>query len=405
MCPDVFRDPFSRVFFRTDAYQRCDSQQSFFYPAYDSTFKLRDDRSNAFLTAYERAHLQTNDCGGNFLNFQVEIDDTGWMSEVLEDLPIINQEIAELPVADISPPFSTLPPLNPAPTLQLEELLRPEVEDGHCQLQPSPTPFEVKHAAPFSRNAKPSAVSQTSQQSPARAAVSKPSKARGFKHSDVGKQKPRKMPKWAREASVDGPSEQVEHVLRERQRRDDMSCKIAVLEGLLPPCHKRDRASIVHDSVQYVKTLQQRVEDLRNKLVALNKRNSHNNTTITNTFTKTKISVSPEVVKATSMSQISDTSTGNSEAVAEKLFYSVEFYIQLEGCSEAAKLRRCKCRHDYLSSAMRRLEQLNIEISRCSVTKMCDHLICVIVVKPRSSRVHVPTPSSIAASLETAVAF
>ncbi|KAL3678130.1 hypothetical protein R1sor_021086 [Riccia sorocarpa] len=402
MCPDVIRDPFSRGFFPAEAFQRYDSQQGFFFPAaYDSTFKLRDDRSNGFLTGYERSQQQTNDCG-NFLHFQAEIDDTGWMNEVLDDLPIINQEIAQLPIADISPPFSNLPSLNPTQSLPLEELLRPEVEapDGHCQLQPSPTTFSMQQPAILP------VISQPCQQSPTGTAVSRPSRVRGFKHADTAKQKPKKIPKWARDVSVDAPSEQVEHVLRERQRRDDMSCKIAILEGLLPPCHKRDRASIVHDSVQYVKSLQQGVEELRRKLYVLKQRNSCHEATTT-AFTRAEINVPPEVIKVScpDSGEIPDMSAGNLETRAEKSFYLVEFHIQLEGCSEAAKLRRCKCRRDYLSSAMKRLEQLNVEISRCSVTKMFDHVICVIIVKPRSPTGPAPTASSIAASLETSVAF
>ncbi|OAE29942.1 hypothetical protein AXG93_773s1830 [Marchantia polymorpha subsp. ruderalis] len=415
MCPDVIRGPYSRpgIFFPQETFQKCDSQQGFFNAAFDSLFELHDDRRSALLLSCERAQQQIHD-PGNYANYQpmhcdspplTEID-TGWMSDVFEGLPVISQEMTHVPVAEISAPFSNYSPFNSPLPVSLD-LLSSEAEEGQSNQQSSPTcagavplPLDIDQTGPICPDSNhsvleaaafsppcPQSLGATSP--PAAAVVPKPLKARGSKRCDRGQQKPKRMPKWAREVTL-APSEQVEHVLRERQRRDDMSCKIAILEGLLPPCPKRDRASIVHDSVQYVKSLQQGVEELQKKLVALKRSNGSPATTITTTITTTQISSLPQLAKATSPSSSPardstspaiDAGVEDTETVPPKLFHLVEFHVQLEGCSEAAKLTRCKCRSDYLSSTMRVLEQLNVEVSRCSVTKMFDHFMCVIVAK------------------------
>jgi hypothetical protein len=63
--------------------------------------------------------------------------------------------------------------------------------------------------------------------------------------------------------------EQPEHIVRERQRRDDMASKFAVLESFLPPSSKRDRSAIVSDSAEYVKNLHHRINVLQQRRMEL----------------------------------------------------------------------------------------------------------------------------------------
>lgn len=55
---------------------------------------------------------------------------------------------------------------------------------------------------------------------------------------------------------------QAEHIIRERQRRDDMASKYLILESLLPPAPKRERAVVVESAMLFVKDLQQKRNDL-----------------------------------------------------------------------------------------------------------------------------------------------
>lgn len=61
------------------------------------------------------------------------------------------------------------------------------------------------------------------------------------------------------------PTDAVGHIIRERQRRDDMTNKFLLLESILPPAPKRDRATVIKDSIQYVKNLRHRVKNLHQK--------------------------------------------------------------------------------------------------------------------------------------------
>ncbi|KAG0553324.1 hypothetical protein M758_12G003000 [Ceratodon purpureus] len=59
---------------------------------------------------------------------------------------------------------------------------------------------------------------------------------------------------------------QAEHIMRERQRRDDMAAKYTILESLLPAAPKRERAVVVETAISFVKDLQQkRIELLKRR--------------------------------------------------------------------------------------------------------------------------------------------
>lgn len=62
---------------------------------------------------------------------------------------------------------------------------------------------------------------------------------------------------------------QAEHIIRERQRRDDMAAKYLILESLLPPAAKRERAVVVEDAISFVKSLQHKRTELLKRRVKL----------------------------------------------------------------------------------------------------------------------------------------
>ncbi|KAG0622947.1 hypothetical protein M758_3G135800 [Ceratodon purpureus] len=53
-----------------------------------------------------------------------------------------------------------------------------------------------------------------------------------------------------------------EHILRERKRRDEMAEKFKLLEQILPPQARRQKATIVEDTIKLVKSLQLRKDEL-----------------------------------------------------------------------------------------------------------------------------------------------
>lgn len=76
---------------------------------------------------------------------------------------------------------------------------------------------------------------------------------------------------------------------------------------------------------------------------------------------------------------------GNPElASSSTKSHLVEYHIQVEGEGEAAaRIEKCRCRPDFMSSAMKVLERLSLDVCRCTITKMFDYTICVIIVKVR----------------------
>ncbi|KAL3687327.1 hypothetical protein R1sor_013636 [Riccia sorocarpa] len=201
--------------------------------------------------------------------------DSPWMRDVLDDLLLTSHELPPLtpltvggvsaettvsPATSVSSlcaafdasckrglqsqlSLSSSPPAISLPTVRSPDLARiNSVQVGEHLLPQAPrNPAKTKSSSP----------------------TPEPLKTRASKRLQR-EENARKASKWAQKVNL-ANADQVEHVIRERQRRDDMSYKIATLESLLPEGPKRDRASIVHESVQYVKLLQQRVEELTKK--------------------------------------------------------------------------------------------------------------------------------------------
>lgn len=111
----------------------------------------------------------------------------------------------------------------------------------------------------------PGAQSLTvSHEAPVTPPAAKPKRTRAVRASTKKSTKAKPKP----EAAVAEPPKesrlptQAEHIIRERQRRDDMAAKYSILESLLPPAAKRERAVVVEDAMSFVKNLQHKKSEL-----------------------------------------------------------------------------------------------------------------------------------------------
>ncbi|BBN07749.1 protein MpBHLH23 [Marchantia polymorpha subsp. ruderalis] len=320
-----------------------------------------------------------------------EIDCCGWMKDVLDEFLLTSQDIPRL--APLVPGHSS--------TINLPSVLSPlglpSKLEFSASLQASPPPAgnapqKSSSMSPRSVEAMQTgelaaAAAATTPKSPPKSKVSSPTpgplKVRASKRLQR-EDSTRKVSKWAQKANL-ANVDQVEHVIRERQRRDDMSYKIATLERLLPQGPKRDRASIVHDSVQYVKSLQQRVEELTKKSAELQmmKRSVKFSAPV-------KVSVEDKRARSPEDSQAP--------------FRLVNFHLQVEGGDEAVTVSNCRCNLDFLSLTMKALEQLQLDLCRSSITKMPDGaFFCIIACKARVGGAAVPSSAALALKLKAAV--
>ncbi|KAL2629318.1 hypothetical protein R1flu_014004 [Riccia fluitans] len=200
--------------------------------------------------------------------------DCAWMKDVLDDFLLTSHELPPLAPLTVGgvPAVITGPslcsPFDPPSKRELQLQLPPSPSSVHSSPPSLALPkFTSTDSCRINSLITGEQLSPPALRSPAKTESSSPTpeplKTRASKRFQRHKSA-RKVAKWTQKVNLVNV-DQVEHVIRERQRRDDMSYKIATLESLLPQGPKRDRASIVHESVQYVKSLQQRVEELTKK--------------------------------------------------------------------------------------------------------------------------------------------
>ncbi|XP_068655632.1 transcription factor bHLH25-like [Aristolochia californica] len=63
------------------------------------------------------------------------------------------------------------------------------------------------------------------------------------------------------------PSHTQDHIIAERKRREKLSQRFIALSAIIPGLKKMDKASVLADSIKYVKQLQERVKTLEDKAV------------------------------------------------------------------------------------------------------------------------------------------
>jgi hypothetical protein len=158
---------------------------------------------------------------------------------------------------------------------------------------------------------------------------------------------------------------------------------------------KRDRSTVVEDSIQYVKSLHHRVKELHEKRSEM--KSSMVSSQTADMLKKKKSPVLPdadqkalevtpaappkEVVKnpGTSLSE-SDHALATSRSSVEK----IEVHLDLP--HQIVVEMTCLPHRHIQSQIMAALERLRMDVARCSISNLHNRLICVVVVKVNLSQ-------------------
>ncbi|CAM6092164.1 unnamed protein product [Calypogeia fissa] len=235
----------------------------------------------------------------------------------------------------------------------------------------------------------------------------------------------------------------LDHVERERQRRDLMTSKIAALDLLLPKSSKRDRVSVVFDTIQLLKRLQREIKDLQKKFheaklrraslaplamhrqpldpvaITIPKSIDCNMRTTGHSFVNEvvikrlgkhmkTIDILTQPVEGTSGQsrppQGSSLQCLEDSKIRDKGTVFVEFDVHLDDNVrvQEEKLLKCRCRKDYLSTMMGLVNQCQLDVVSCSIVKLSNYFICVIGLKIRT-RKKTTTAAQFALRLQSAV--
>ncbi|CAK9197183.1 unnamed protein product [Sphagnum troendelagicum] len=208
-----------------------------------------------------------------------------------------------------------------------------------------------------------------------------------------------KRTRWSR------PTDQAEHILRERHRRDDMTVKYSILESLLPAGSKRDRATIVEDAIKFVKDLQHRRDKLLKRCSRMKPavapdppptRDIHMQTVMLQ-FTMPAIKHS-RVGDSSSPSSLSMQESPGSESIITR-----DCYVHSDLLNEIMIEMMCKPRPNFQSILLQAVESQNLELIRCTVTKTPIGMICIIVAKQQNYPGSPHSHASIIQALKAAV--
>lgn len=199
-----------------------------------------------------------------------------------------------------------------------------------------------------------------------------------------------KLDKSARtiDAKSNRPTEQADHILRERQRRDDMTSKFAVLESLLPTGVKRDRSTIVDDSIEYVKNLHHRIKSLQERKVELNNQSAAATTSNDRRDRKAEVLQRPchgspfqEKGAVSRRPRMSEDELNSVHALLRSCLEKMEVHADLP--NQVVIEMVCKPQPRLQSNILLCLESFNLDVMQCSITKIAHRLICVITAKPQ----------------------
>ncbi|KAG0609723.1 hypothetical protein M758_7G009000 [Ceratodon purpureus] len=209
------------------------------------------------------------------------------------------------------------------------------------------------------------------------------------------------------------PAEQAEHIIRERQRRDDMTSKFLMLESLLPPGPKRDRSTVVEDSIQYVKSLHHRVKELHQKRSEMKSNVISCQTTDTlkqksknvllNSDQKTQINPPAQCLPKAGLKNSVASPPDESDALAKSSGSIETIEVHLDLPHQIVIEMTCRPHRHIQSQIMVALERLGMDVSRCSISKLHNRLICVLVVKPREMTEPLITSNDVIGALSHAV--
>lgn len=154
---------------------------------------------------------------------------------------------------------------------------------------------------------------------------------------------------------------------------------------------KRDRATIVEDSIQYLKNLHHRLKDLEQKRsemksscttdTAMKQINAPGPAPFHVTVAK-EISSRPGLNKVVSVDNniVSSPSESNDMiALANTSIEKVEVHVDLP--QEIVIEMTCRSHGHIQSQILQTLERLRMDVLRCSISKLHGRIMCVVVVK------------------------
>ncbi|KAG0627708.1 hypothetical protein M758_2G222300 [Ceratodon purpureus] len=201
--------------------------------------------------------------------------------------------------------------------------------------------------------------------------------------------------------------DKVEHIVRERWRRDDMAGKFLALESLLPPSSKRDRSTIVEDSMKLVKSLQHRKEEALKRRAELKLAAQSPGMKLNRIIQKIgSLAVIPMQGNGHTLQESPSSSSmvlsgtkrpleactvvvtpganGDRDQIPQVLSNCVKrFYVQSELSTGDIVIEMiCEQIPNFHSILLKSMETLGLEVIRCIVTKTMNKLICNITVKP-----------------------
>lgn len=195
-----------------------------------------------------------------------------------------------------------------------------------------------------------------------------------------------------------------DHIIRERQRRDDMTTKFAVLESLLPIGVKRDRATIVDDSIEFVKNLHHRIKSLQARKAELGQASTQKTAACRRgpmEVLQPRYGSSPmkESTKAPMLSRRPRVSEAELKRILDLLRNSLEkMEVHADLPHQVVIEMICKLQPRLQSNVLLCMENLNLEVMQCSITKIAHRLIYVIIAKPQEENT-----SGIVAALKKAL--
>ncbi|KAJ7194470.1 hypothetical protein O6H91_Y515900 [Diphasiastrum complanatum] len=194
-----------------------------------------------------------------------------------------------------------------------------------------------------------------------------------------------------------------DHIIRERQRRDDMSNKFAILESLLPWRPKRDRAAIVDDAIHFVQQMQRLFDQLEKKAIQGRLSNDQQaklpaaKSTVKEAYTTyipCRLVANPiGVVAKPSAMLISQHRTllGANYTSARQFHPEVqeqsrdptsEVSVHAAPFGDSLMIEiTCSTRVGFMTSILKMLEDLQLDVSHCNYLKRAPQILCIIGAK------------------------
>nr|QDS02912.1 basic helix-loop-helix [Narcissus tazetta subsp. chinensis] len=204
----------------------------------------------------------------------------------------------------------------------------------------------------------------------------------------------------------DGDDAGANHVLSERRRREKLNEKFVILRSLVPSVSKADKASILADTIEYLKELERRVEELESnkERIEFNTRDKRkhpdvsertsDNYNYNDTANKRKPSASKRKARATNEYDDRDDHPIISKSNAVNINVSViEKEVMLE--------MNCTWRDSLLIETVNAIS--NLQLDAFSVQSSTVDGILTLVLKAKSRSLAVVTPGMVKRALQRVV--